>query len=749
MSDAHAPSPSIEDLVASYLDERDEHPDLSPEDFSARHPDRPRLLDAILGALRAVSAMSDAAPAEVKRLGAYRIAHEIGRGGMGIVYEAHRDDRRFAIKLLPFALVSGPRGMERFRREVRTLSALDHPNIVSIVDSGVQDGTPYLVMEFVDGQPLSALGPVEPQRAASITEPVARAVQAAHDLGILHRDLKPQNVILRSDGTPVLLDFGLVANEDFASLTSTGDLVGTPRYMAPERIRGDTAGPHSDVYGLGLVLYELVTGCPAFDSTSRQTLAQTVCDGRLTRPGKIAPDIPRDLERIVLTAAANEPGHRFASAGELADDLARFRDGQPVLARPPGVVRRALARARRRPATVAAGVVILALATLAVVSLVERPPIPLSAEDRQESQRLALSAIEHYLDGEEDAARERLARAIDLDPSQPSAAALLAALTGRAPRTEDPLVLTLADGARHVESDPDRADASLARALEIEASNPLALVLRARIARDEHRVADADVLFQAVAPLLPQSAYVRWALAWIDERRGRPLEALAHAELATEMNPQWVRAWSLLAKVHARLGNLEQGLAAIEQANRLAGDGDPHVMNIHAALLEESGRREESRALYRRMLDEDPDDPQTLYNLGFSYDTDHLLREAVDAYERSLERSGDRPDPKTLTALANLYSGASRGTCGQCDTAFDENPDLYDLDRARHYFDRAIRADRGDRSDVHGAFIGIALRFEDRDDVLRMIREQAETHAGTPRGARLARLARQLELRKR
>ena len=360
-----------------------------------------------------------------QRLGDCRIVREIGRGGMGVVYEAIQEtlDRRVALKVLPPGMVASQRAQQRFEREARTAARLHHTNIVPVFGVGQEDGIAYYVMQYIEGRSLAeliggwratttgwggtrprtarpaglsgtesfagrapAMAPGDdatpPRAAAESTEPnrlppavplppvdpsdtprycrwvaqvgiqAAEALQYAHAHGVLHRDIKPANLLIDAQQTVWITDFGVARPDDEEELTHSGDVVGTLRYMAPEQLNGSPE-PRSDIYALGLSLYELVALRPAFDETHRSRLLRQVMEGEVTPLSRVRPGVPRDLETIIATAIAREPNQRYATAGELADDLRRFLDDQPIRARRIGALERCWRWCRRHRAVAA------------------------------------------------------------------------------------------------------------------------------------------------------------------------------------------------------------------------------------------------------------------------------------------------------------------------------------------------------------------------------------------------------------
>jgi serine/threonine-protein kinase len=329
-----------------------------------------RLIDAAVVALvpglRAPSAVGVITPvtpsADLPQVPGYDVEAVLGCGGMGVVYKARQRalDRVVAVKMLPPGAFAGSRELGRFRQETAALACLRHPNIVQVYDAGDVDGRPYFVMEYVEGGNLAwklAGAPQPARRAAELLATLAEAVEAAHRAGVVHRDLKPANVLLTADGTPKVSDFGLARRlEGGEGLTRSGAAVGTPSYMAPEQAEGEagTIGPGTDVYALGVVLYECLTGRPPFRAESDLATVYQVVTREPVPPSRLNHTVPRDLETICLTCLRKQPGLRYRSAAGLAEDLGRFLRGEAISARPEGVWRRFARRVRRRPGLSAA-----------------------------------------------------------------------------------------------------------------------------------------------------------------------------------------------------------------------------------------------------------------------------------------------------------------------------------------------------------------------------------------------------------
>ena len=347
------------------------------------------------------------------RLANCELLEEIGRGGMGVVYRARQAglDRIVAVKVLLRAKFAGPEERQRFHREAQTAGRLKHPGIVGIFDVGEDEGVPWFSMEYIGGKNLEQLvreHPMAARDAAGLTRRVADALHHAHDHGVLHRDMKPSNILLDEDGSPRISDFGIarLVTAGAAELTRTGQMLGSPGYAAPEQAFGGQADVRTDVYGLGALLYHLLTGRPPFQGPTLDAILVQLRDADPLSPRRLNPAVPRDLETVCLKCLRKDPGQRYATARGVADDLARFLANEPIHARPPGPAGRFWRWGRRRPwtaALVAACVVLLA--TLVIGSLA------VARRGHREERRVSLLAASR------EARAERLgdsrARALD------------------------------------------------------------------------------------------------------------------------------------------------------------------------------------------------------------------------------------------------------------------------------------------------------------------------------------------------
>jgi tetratricopeptide (TPR) repeat protein/tRNA A-37 threonylcarbamoyl transferase component Bud32 len=340
----------------------------------------------------------------------YTVEEVLGFGGVGVVYKARQQalERVVAVKMLLAGPFASPLELGRFRRETAALACLKHSNIVQVYDAGDVDGRPFLAMELVEGGTLArklADSRLQFRDAAELVATLAGAVDVAHQAGIVHRDLKPANILLAVDGTPKITDFGLARRlEGGEELTQTGVTVGTPNYMAPEQAGGQARaiGPAVDVYALGAILYEMLTGRPPFRGETPAETVRQVMEQDPVLPARLNPKVPRDLQTVCLKCLSKEPQRRYASAAALVDDLRRFLEGRPIVARPLSLAARLARWSLRNPMAVAIGVLLLVAATVSTW-------LAIRAMRAESNERLAKEDVQKRL--------VQVEKAVDLLPS--------------------------------------------------------------------------------------------------------------------------------------------------------------------------------------------------------------------------------------------------------------------------------------------------------------------------------------------
>lgn len=441
-------SVDLDALLEEFLERMRRGEEPSTEDYARRHPG---LADEIREVFSAAAAMENLKGASgdpsgtraptpqtlPERIGDFRIIREIGRGGMGAVHEAEQESlgRRVAVKVLLHQTLHGSAQLERFLREARLAAGLHHTNIVTVYGVGEEGGLRYIVMELIEGVSLDrVIAQMASQEAASAGKTgdpsdgqlaavsehlygdgradrwyrvaclglqLAEALRHAHERGVLHRDIKPGNVLVDGHGGAWIADFGLARAMEDDDVSQTGTTAGTLRYMAPERFRGETTC-RTDLYGLGLVLREVLTLTPAFVETDRARLIHRITQEAVRSAREANRDVPRDLDTIVGKLTAPDPRHRYPSAAALADDLRRYLDGRPVKARPLAWPMRVWCWSRRNPvvAGLTAALLLLVLATVSATTagLVQtRKALAREQSQRQRAETnatLALAALD-------------------------------------------------------------------------------------------------------------------------------------------------------------------------------------------------------------------------------------------------------------------------------------------------------------------------------------------------------------------
>lgn len=401
---------------------------LPREEYERLHPDSVETIRSIHSEFEATDPPLTAPPPTegmTDRISHYRLIEMIGRGGQGVVWrgEDTRFRRKVAIKLIPLTGGHEHGVSQRFEQEARIASKLDHPAICRVLDAGIEEQQAYMVMSFVEGKTLSALvaearsvamdsivsiqldrsldAPIEEaaeddstSAASSVTrrrvleilelfERISRALHHAHEHGVIHRDVKPGNIIVTPDGNPIVLDFGLARVEDDETMTRTGDLIGTPAYMAPEQITRGTIriDRRADVYALGVTLFEALTLQRPYEAPTRESLYQAILSASPPDVRRLNPHVPKDLKIVLETALAKNREQRYATALDLAEELRRVREFQPILTRPPGPIIKLIRWAQRSPAV--AGLTLVIICLLAgTAALMRAKAVDLAAANR-------------------------------------------------------------------------------------------------------------------------------------------------------------------------------------------------------------------------------------------------------------------------------------------------------------------------------------------------------------------------------
>lgn len=375
--------------------------------------------------------------------GDYELLGEIAKGGMGIVYKARQTklNRIVALKVIRSGEFADDEQVRRFHSEAEAAAKLDHPGIVPVFEVGEVNNQHFFSMAIVEGQSLHSkvndIGPLVPRQAAKLTRTVAEAVQFAHNKGIVHRDIKPHNILLDENGQPRVTDFGLAKDIHGGSdLTATGQVMGTPSYMSPEQAAGyvEQIGPKSDVYSLGATLYFLLTGRPPFQAASTIETVRQVIDNEPVPPRRLNSEISPNLETICVKCLRKEPSKRYANAAELADDLERWLDNKPIAARPVSRVEKTWLWCKRRPAVASLLAAIVLMAVVGSLIALERqnathakglvdalvkantPEVPQIVSDISDYRRWADPLLHEKYGRARDGSTEKLHLAIALFP---------------------------------------------------------------------------------------------------------------------------------------------------------------------------------------------------------------------------------------------------------------------------------------------------------------------------------------------
>ena len=752
-------SRTIEELVAHYIERRDSGEPLSVEAFLAENPTITGLEEALRNALAAEELFpgSGSGIGRPDRIGPWIVEAELGRGGAGRVLRVRhaQDSGVYALKLIALRSIGSRRARQRFRREGQLLSALDHPGIVGVHEVAMDGERPYIVMDYLPGlslavrlerarsrmsrvsrtglPPLDQLelpGEGDPfQRAARIALELSLAVAHAHERGLLHRDLKPSNVVIGEDGRPVLVDFGLAVSEDSGTLTASGDLLGTPHYMAPEQARGLQADERTDVYGLGAVLYELLCLHPPHEGSDPLEILRSI-RRRPHRPIRQAnPSVPPSLARIVERALAWKRSRRTPTARLLAEDLEAFLSGRRPKARGRGPLEMAEDWVRYRPRTVLA----TSLAGLAIVAVATLGWLAGNRSNRDDLLRLGRQVDVAWLGERRDTFQRLADEYARLAPGQPRALLYQALGGGDLPKeTGDDAVDALSAGLRAERAgdteEAYRAYSRARRSAEGEWVLPggMAALLERGGEHRQERIADLEVAWRS----LPGCLRFSRELARQYRLAGNPAKGMRALERVLDGTQGGWRDYSELAACRLEAKQPAAAFEAIQKAlERAAPDPPSSLISREAAILDALGEFADAEALFRKLVSRYPSDGRLHFSLGRVLDGQCRLSEARAEYLEAWER-GARP-LETAVSLAHLHagSGMTAGGCESCRREFGAHPELLDPSLALTWLRRAAERDSFNSAWLPGFAADVAERAGCKQEVRALLADYLDEDA--------------------
>jgi tetratricopeptide (TPR) repeat protein len=654
-----------------------------------QNPDLAELLEPMLAPDAHAAPGADAASERV--LGDFRLVRELGRGGMGIVYEAWQRslDRRVAVKLLAPALVANPSAVARFHREAASVSRVRHANIVEVIGFGSDGGEHFFAMQYVDGVPLhdAAARFAAPAAAVRLVAQLADALACAHAAGLVHRDVKPANVIVRADGEALLTDFGVARDESLPSLTRDGGFVGTLDYASPEQVRGEPVDARTDVWALGVILYELLAGEHPFTAATQEATMHAILarePAALRHRG-----VSDDLAAVVVRTLEKNRLRRYASAAALLADLRALERGEPVSVRLPSGIERVRRWAARNPwRAVAAAVVLVAVPALAgslgyLWANAPRIEAAAAAERLRQREELLGAALATAHD---DAARDGLAM---LGPERPDedleivvVRAMLHSglgeyeeaqrvLAGRTePVAEFARGLTKVrsvhfDGPLKVPDDPFEcfvlAELLMTRYTKLGVTSHTA----------SNRVAALANKAVALAPRPRLSYLITWVLG---AENGSDRMAFDAAVQALERHfPDSEVGLVIRARVLAR-HDPERSLALLDEIERRKPPTN-HTQLSRGLAYEQLDRLDEAIAANRRATELDPKNGRAWANLGVTLRKAKRAAESVEALERAVEVEPHKPSNWNALGLSRRDSGDQDGACAAFLRALEAAPD--------------------------------------------------------------------------
>ena len=634
-------------------------------------------------------------------VGGYRIISQIGRGGMATVFKAYQAslDRYVAVKVMPpYYAEQDDTFLKRFRQEAKAIASLRHPNILIVIDYGEEDETTYIVMEFVEAGTLEELmgKPMAPQQTLGLIDQIAGALHYAHEQGVVHRDIKPSNILLPKPDWPLLTDFGLAKIVGGSQLTQSGTVAGTPAYMSPEQGRGEKVDLRSDIYSLGIVLYEMATGVVPFHAETPMAVVVKHIIDPLPLPRSKNPELPEGIERVILRSLSKDPDDRFQDSEEMAKAL-----NEAV---------------RELPAGVAEAVP--SVPTAQVTTMVDEADVAAESDKparKAEAAVAAAGAVVENLEGEDAAARE--------DKPMLSRGGKIAVGIGGLLLTA--IVCVIGVGA-------------------LSGEQPAAIPASEQAAATEQELSSVEI--NSDLEQIPENIelFLEQARALID--RGE-------FEAAGEMLDTATRLGSEESWVHEEAGYIimdmqDYGPAAEEfrQALRLDPLATWNYSNLAAALIADGKADQVSGALMAAFeVPEIVDDPVALNDLGWAFFAHDLLDEAEQAFFRSIESGADFPDPWEGLANQRYAKGDLPSAIAELQGGIDifpDHPPFHELmgywaweegefERAMEALGRAIELDPANAG-LYGALASLLTDSGREAEAIELIQSGVERYPNSP-----------------
>ena len=640
----------------------------------------------------------------------YEILQILGRGGMGAVYKA-RDvelDRMVALKVIRPELASDPEILQRFKQEIILARDVTHRNVIRIFDLGQAEGIKFLSMEFVDGKDLTAIlkekGPFPVEEAVEIMEQVCFALEEAHEAGVVHRDLKPQNIMIGPDGRVVVMDFGIARSVQVTGMTQTGSVLGTPDYMSPEQVKGQQADARSDIFALGVIFFELLTGEKPYKGDSPMATMYKRTQDRAKSVREIDSEIPGFISDVIARCLEIQPQKRFQSARELVHDLQIYRGGTPgTMAMTMRHLKALPRRSRKKPILIAVAVLLAIVAAVVGFKAIPRgaPEVPeqvvVAPEDvtslavlpftntsGDESTGWLSSGLADML--LTDVGQSAYLRTVSPDRMHQILSDL--GLSGTeeldaADRRQiaeyanaDKLIwgqfLKLGDQVR-IDATVEDVAQQIRTPVKVEAANEsellqavgeLAGLVRENLELSSDQLASLED--QVQRPSSDSLVAIRHYLQGLELiRQGNNLGAVTEFEASVAEDPEFALAHSKLAAASFLTGHGDRAVASSRRALELSEDLPPQERNV---ILAEDARinsdLEQGITAYENLLRYRPNDPDLLYELGVLYENEGLFDRAEESYQKVLEA-----DPQNLAAL--LASGRSLSGKGDAGAALE------------------------------------------------------------------------------